>query len=326
MRDSILGRLGGLRTGIFKAKEFIHEHFKGLTEAEDGALIFLREKTDVPPKLNRADIQEAVDKKDKKVMDALKKVGDYFDETWQYITKNTETLSQEQIKDYVTHIWDIPKNQVNDVVDWFATKNKFLNKRYIDTIYEGVEKFGLTPKTLKMSEIIQIHSTVAHTAVANKQFIDGLKRFSMNGMPLIMKDADAPESYKSINHRALAGYKVSPQMKKRLDPVFGKSFGNDVAIIKAFELTNGLMKQMQLSYSFFHHVALTESAIAMSDPITVTRWYADIIKGAAKGEEPAFLYKHITKDALLHGLQLGVTEDIPIKIIHFFLFIYFWSG
>ena len=34
------------------------------------------------------------------------------------------------VKDYVPHMWDIPKNKTKDVVNWFVTKTPSLKKRY----------------------------------------------------------------------------------------------------------------------------------------------------------------------------------------------------
>ncbi len=43
-------------------------------------------------------------------------------------------------KDYIPHMWDIPKNKEKSVINWFITRNQHLKQRRIDTIEEGIKK------------------------------------------------------------------------------------------------------------------------------------------------------------------------------------------
>jgi len=62
-------------------------------------------------------------------------------------------MSASQIENYVTHIWDLNKKQKKEITNWFITQNRFLKKRYIETLKEGIEKFGLKPRTFRLLEI-----------------------------------------------------------------------------------------------------------------------------------------------------------------------------
>ena len=49
-----------------------------------------------------------------------------YDQVWKLMEEVNEDLTDKEIENYVTHIWDIPKNKQTDVGQWFSIYNKFL--------------------------------------------------------------------------------------------------------------------------------------------------------------------------------------------------------
>jgi hypothetical protein len=166
-RDLIRKRRAAIDGSNLKTELYALGLEKQTTKAQREVLPFILEGTGVPEKLGRPDLEKTLSEDKAKLEPIAKEIRAHFDEVWKKITENTENLSADQIKDYVTHIWDIPKNKVDQVANWFATKNQFLNKRYISTIEEGVDLFGLKPKVLDIAQIIRIHDSVANTVIAN---------------------------------------------------------------------------------------------------------------------------------------------------------------
>lgn len=334
VRDMIFNRRVEISTGVFETKLFIEAINEKTTKAQRELIPFLIERTKVPKELEREDL-EALQVTDSKALEpVVKEVREHFDNIWKKIVENTDKLSTEQIKDYVTHIWDIPKNKKAEVASWFSTKNKFLNKRFIDTLELGIKEFGLKPKTLDISEIIRIHASVSNNVIANGKFLKDIKRLERDGMKMMIRADKAPADWELIDHPALTTkmlisgaegkpdmvvsvpIKVHPDLKKPLLVVFDKTIDNPV--INAYESITGIMKKLQLSISLFHHGALTETAIPLMGLQKTLRVVGkDVIYEGLRreGKTPAFKNPELTKEAIKAGLQIGATVDIPVAKI-----------
>ena len=338
IHEYIIDRRGELNLAMLETNLYTEGLKKELSQTEREALPFIIEKTEVPEALGRKDLQDIVNNKNYKtksgklLTDVAKEVKEHFDKVWEDIVANTDKLTSEQIVDYVTHIWDIPKNKLSSVATWFSTKNKFLNKRYIQTYAEGIEKFGLKPKTLDISDIIRIHDNMSYTVIANKKFLDNLKSIEKDGLKIIQPQSKAPDGYVNLNHPALTIKKYIPQEEgadiiytepilvhpdaaKPLSVIFGHKLNDQAGIIKAYEMIGGILKKSQLSLSMFHHTALTETGIAFMGLPKTLKAFANIAYDAAKGNTPSFANKELAKDAAAHTLQFGATQDIPVKQI-----------
>lgn len=138
-------------------------------------------------------------------------------------------------------------------------------------------------------------------------------------MDVIVLDSVKDPMYSRMNHTALDGYKVLTQIKPMITPVFGDqciidpSHLNPLAnkLIDGIWATSGLMKKIALSFSFFHHGALTETAIAMMKPHHAAKVIAknliwDVI---TKGNIPALNDKAAARDAVKHLVSLGASND-----------------
>lgn len=338
--DIIFKRRSNIDTENFKSSLFVH----GLeTKVIDGRKIskeqlevipFLIEKTDIPKGLERTDLEKIYSEQKEKLMPIAKEVSDHFDAMWEKIVANTDKLSTDQIENYVTHIWEIPKGNVSDVTNWFTTKNRFLNKRYIETIKEGIDEFGLKPKTLNIADIIRIHDKVANNAIENAKFVNDLKTLQREGLNLIQRSDKAPPEWAYIDHPALTTsmfipgdspgspsklvrmpLKVHPDLKAPLEVIFGKRFTHPV--IKVWESIDSILKKTALSVSLFHHGALIETGVAFTNPLKVLKLLGKetIGKGLKQrfNENPLLSYPEETIDAMKHGVQFGHTLDINVS-------------
>lgn len=308
---------------------------KKITPEQLETIPFLIEGTKIPEKLGRPELQEIINDplQKKELQEIADKVQGHFDSVWEKIVKNTDNLSVSQIENYVTHIWDIPKNKVAGVTNWFATKNKFLNKRYIQTIAEGIENFGLKPKELNISNIIKIHDAMANTVIENVKFVKNLKYLTKQGVPLLLTPGKAPADWVTIEHPALmstfyrAGkdgkpgfiekipYKVHPDLVTPLKVVFGSRIDN--LPVRTWEKIDAVIKKTTLSISLFHHGALLETGIAKMSPWQVAKLLTTEtgVKGIRDkfGGSPLIAHADETREALKYGVQFGHTLDIDVK-------------
>jgi len=334
VREMIFDRRAEIAVSTFETKLFVEGIKEKTTPLQRELIPFLIEGTSVPKEFGRPDLEKAYETDREKLAPVVKEIKDHFDQVWDKIVRNTDKMSVEQIKDYVTHIWDIPKNKKADVVSWFATKNQFLNKRHIDTLEQGIKKFGLKPRVLDVGEIIQVHGSMANNVIANAKFVKEIKQLGRDGMPMIMKSHEAPPDWEVIDHPALTSkmvvpgeegkvarqvdvqLKVHPDLKKPLLVVFDKRI--DQPFWNAWEKIGGILKKTQLSLSLFHHGALTETAVpTMGAGKTIKTALKDsVYEGLRKGGKTLpFKNPELTKDALKAGLQLGASIDIPIQDI-----------
>jgi hypothetical protein len=87
--------------------------------------------------------------------------------------------------------------------------------------------------------------------------------------------------------------------------------------MRGYEAIGGFLKKINLSASLFHHGALTETGMALMGPAKLTKTLLkDIAWAAATGKgTPAFANPEAARDAVSHLVQLGATNDMPIKAI-----------
>lgn len=236
------------------------------------------------------------------------------------------------VKNYINRLWNIPKNREKEVVNWFMTNTGHIKKRGIKSLAEGMDKFGLTPKELSATNLYRIYNNNVMTAAANTRYVHGLKNLkSPEGSSLVMRIDKAPPNYVSIpqisNHPVLkrgmymgkAGeaavikdvpVKFHPDIADEMKTIFGSKAGGNA--MRAFEAINAYAKYSQLSLSLFHHVALTESAIATGvfNPSLIPK----VIKAMKKGEKP-ILTDPSVKFWIKGGLDIGAPTDIHRNLV-----------
>jgi hypothetical protein len=265
---------------------------------------------------------------------AAKMVSDWFEEVYNLMAQEGVLYDAPQIQNYVTHIWDwkrSPKEaqeRYNSYVNTIRLRSPFTKHRVIPSYAEG-KAMGMVPKYDDITGIVTEYGHYATETIANRRMLEFLKGFRMfvpggkDNMPMevdiIVKDDTKDPIYSRMNHTALDGYKVLTEIKPLIAPVFGDQRILDHTqlspltnkLLSGVWTTSSLMKKVALSFSFFHHGALTETAIAMLKP-----WNAAKVIGKnliwdtiTKGEIPAMNDREATKDAVNHLVSLGATND-----------------
>lgn len=235
----IRDRRQNLNLAAYETNLFINDIEQQTTKTQREIIPFIIEKTDIPESLNRPDLEKAYKKDKDNLASIALQVKQHFDAGWLKMKENIPDMSAEQVENYVTHIWDLDKGQKRIVTNWFITQNRFLKKRYIETLEEGIEELGLTPKVLDISEIIRIHDGVASRAIENVKFVEGLKNLKHEGMPLIARADLAPQNWVYFDHPALRrglvipgklkmGEKVSPELSNLLEEM-GVAIGRRIS-------------------------------------------------------------------------------------------------
>lgn len=299
VRNLIKARYSEIKTGLLDSELFIRDIEKNLTKAEREQIPFIREGTM---------------KGAKNLQEWANKTGEYLDEGYDYLAKNFDNVGF--VENYVTHIWDIPKNKVSQVTSYFSTKNPFVQKRIIPTLKDGI-KLGLKPKTTDIAEILRVYDNYKFTTVANKRFVDGVKMLTDDaGNPLIQSATKASADYMSIDSWALMGNKVNPEIAKEIKVILDRPFSGEA--VKAMEVVYAFTKKAALSVSFFHHWALSESAVSAGIKGKMFgMWNPYKIYRALRYKDYDIFKKiPLTKDALQHQLQLGAIPDVQRHRVH----------
>ena len=206
----IRDRVFAINLANYETNRFVNDLKQSTTPKQREILPFIIEKTDVPKALDRPDLIKAYDKDKEKLIPIALQIKQHFNESWEKIKANTENLSAQQIEDYVTHIWDIPKAKKQMITNWFTTQNRFLKKRFITTLKEGIEKFDLKPRILDIAEIINVHDNLANKVIENAKFVKDLKTLTYDGVPLVARADKAPQHWAYFDHPALKQGMVIP--------------------------------------------------------------------------------------------------------------------
>ena len=274
---------------------------------------------------------------DKDTLDIARDVRRWYEEAWALLELEGMTYKKEAIEDYVTHIWDLKASSptavttmqkfvaatapkaLKDVNNYVATNTPYMRTRAIASLRDGME-LGLVPKYEDIVDILRDYGHRLNESVANRRLVNFVKGLEVNGMPAIREEGSkAGEGlYVPIKNNALRGYEVHTDVKPVLDIIFGEYHTSDNVWVqkigKGWDMWGGLMKKINLSLSFFHHGALTESAIAMMGLKALKVVAKNIIWDAViKGHLPAFHDTKLTADAVKHFVQLGATNDYSAK-------------
>jgi hypothetical protein len=280
MRGLIIRRRKKLNLATYKTNAFVNSIEQVTTKKQREVLPFIIEKTGVPKELKRPDLEKTYAKHQKDLEPIADYIQTWFNEGFERMKRLMPDMSAQQIENYVTHIWDLNKKQKQVITNWFTTQNRFLKKRYIATLKEGIKEHSLTPRTLDIGEIIRIHDSVMNRAIENKQFVENLKGLKKDGVPLIARADEAPVNWVLFDHPALRrvmvipgkpqmGEKVSPELKAILDEM-GVAIGRRISptawgkpVLKAGEYKSGappevrfqrFMSNKTIAHEIGHHI------------------------------------------------------------------------
>ena len=329
--DLIKQKVVNVDKAVFESEVFIREFESGLSKAERQAIPFIRQQIKNPEvlsKIGKDELIPIIKNPSPKVVQATEKIGQYYDEAHQFLKENWGDVGF--VDDYVNQIWDIPKNRTKEVISYFTTHNPFTKQRIIPTLEEGIN-IGLKPKTTDIVELLRIYDQYKIKTAYNLKFAKGLTELAdETGQKLVQRVDKAPVEWITIDHPALrramaigkvgeegvllmkTPVKVHPDIAKEVKIIFDKPFSHKA--IMALETVNAFLKKSMLSFSFFHHFALTESAFSSGiGKKTIKLWNPYKIYRALRFKDYE-IFKRIpaTKDAIDHGVVFGALPDVQI--------------
>ena len=234
-----------LNLAAYETNLFVNDINKVTTSAQREIIPFIIEKTGVPKKLNRPDLEAEYIKSRDALAPIVEQIRVHFKKSWEEMKKHIKDMTAQELENYVTHIWDIARSKKQEVTNWFTTQDRFTKKRFVETLQMGIDEFGLKPKTLDIGEIIKIHDAVRNRAIQNSKIVDYLSKLKRDGVPLMERSDLAPTDWVPFDHPALRknlvipgelkrGEKISPELQdllgemgvaigRRISPtVFGK--------------------------------------------------------------------------------------------------------
>ena len=322
-------RGASIEKSFLDSEYFIRDLEGKLSKQELDAMPFIRQGIKDPRYLKdigREDLIPIIENPSAKLKAQTERVGKYYDESFEFLREHWGDPGF--VKDYVTQIWDIPKNRTSEVVNHFATKNPFLKKRTIPTLEEGI-KLGLKPKTTNIAELLRVYDQYKIKTAFNNEFAQKLKVLQdADGNPLMLRGDKAPADWVTIEHSSLQrampigkvgdegimlmkkDVKVHPEIAKEVKIIFDKPF--DHGAIRAYETINAFAKKTMLTASLFHHFALTESAFSTGiGRKAVKQWNPfKIVRELRSGNYEIFQKMPLAKDAIDAGVTFGALSDI----------------
>ena len=313
-------RYGEINSKLIDSEKFLFGLEKQITKRENKSLAHLVEGGDLS--LIKDERVKAISKSIRKYLDDAH--ADLMDSYGKDISF---------IKDYVPHIWDIPKNKESKVINWFVTRNPHLQKRRIDTIAEGIEKFGLKPKYENITDIIRAYDQVRIKSAANVKFVSELMELSdKSGVNLVQRVDKAPANWPIVDHPAVRkAMMVGKTTTQKVDvPILSKvpikvhpSIYPDVKAVldtwqpgqatRVLDTANTFVKQAVLNLSLFHHMALSETGIAIGTGKQVMKAWnpITILKSFKDGTYKKVLQENVlAKEAVKDGLEVGAIADV----------------
>lgn len=231
---------------------------------------FLRERTELPEKLNRPELTKVWERVHNtkgmperltQLADTLSNKFEKFWEEYKSIQASGEyTGDENKIKNYINHEWDMEDKQTKSLLtNYFATKSKHGKQRTIETYYQGINGIELEngeikqfkPKTLDYAELVKMQTDSLIKATCDKALADSVKSFkTAEGANLVLPASQAPSNWVEINHSALNktvarpvnttfGERVAPDLQNMLAKI-GVAIGNRLPSRKGNGQANSL--------------------------------------------------------------------------------------
>ena len=250
-----------------------------------------------------------------------------------------------RVERYLPHVWRKVSRGIENLQNprW-QTEGSFLRKRKLPTLAEGIE-LGLEPVSLNVPDLIRYYGNMTGRIGANKMLVFDMHRHKVGNEkgelgPVIMRVHKAPSGWKKLTHPALSHYwarqkgdkvyiykdqqaAVHPDyyqaIRMALEEPSQKGFLKNAANVAA------IAKRAELYFSFFHHIALTESALATlglkglftnkieQDPHT-GKWVKTSGRMATKNVGKLLMSDvNYLKHLIEWGVDLGGTPDVGVR-------------
>jgi hypothetical protein len=248
-------------------------------------------------------------------------------------------------QDYLPHFYKGKGGDFTKAAKKLFTNAKTAKQRKLATLSEAVD-VGLVPLTQDPTLLMEKWTNHTWRAATIKTFFGELHTMvSEDGQPVVMAAKDAPAHYVDVPHSALtritgrtivtrgkkktllmeSGVRVHPAAEPLITAMSDTGFSHPVT--NFIHGAVGLAKRSQISFSAFHHIALTGSAHAqLAEFMKPTRGWVllfekDPTTGKRKGIQATFWagvkmlrVPHRAMDAVQSGLMVGPPEaDAHIK-------------
>lgn len=242
------------------------------------------------------------------------------------------------VENYIPHFYinepGTSKKVSTDKVGKWIRNSPNAKQRKIPTLKEARD-LGLVPLTQNIAELQNKWANINWLVATNRKLLSSVKEFTnADGENIIMKANNAPTDWIRVKHPAFAriyarktesGQTVLYEGEVAVDPEAYKILRQVIeeplsgGVINAIESFNAYAKKAQLSFSLFHHWALTESAIGALGVKGLILVGKDT-QGLGKGiiTQPHRVGKKLMeqedflRDAIMHGLTLESVSDAHV--------------
>ena len=327
-----------------KARQLSKDRGFKVTDKEIREIMpFLRERTELPQNLNRPELtrlfNSLTDEEKNSLTSLADNLSNKMDKYYKEYQENKGIDDYEMIENHISHIWDVDKKQKSMLTNYFTTKSRFAKERTIETLYKGIEGIEIggetvhfKPKTLDYAEILKTETDSFIKANSDMRLAKNIKGLKQDGAPLVLPYGQAPADWVEITHPALSKgvynknedittiskmpVKVHPDIAKPVLTVFDTPAGHN-AMLELADNTNAVYKQLQLGFSGFHIVALSESMLGNLGVKGTLKFLnpAKIFDEVGKGNWGIYKDDSLAKQAIDDGLQFGATLDLDRNLI-----------
>lgn len=236
---------------------------------------FLRERTELPEKLNRPELKKVWDivhakkgmsEKLTGLADELAKKFDRFYQEYRAVQADDKNIEDSVgVENYVPHDWKRGKDGNYPLLSTsFITKSKHAKQRKIPTYFEGIQGIKqengeikyYEPENLDYAVLFKKSSDNLIKAAVDKTLADSIKSYKTDdGASLILPASQAPSHWVEINNSALNktvarpvgssfGEKISPELVNKLAEM-GVAIGNRLSKFKGNGQLNSLGKYVK---------------------------------------------------------------------------------
>jgi len=213
-------------------------------------------------------------------------LGNHFEDLRLFMNESGLGLDIPHVENYITRLWDVEVKEAGKLAkDWVRT-GVFLNKRKFNTAIQGLSK-SFKLKNTNAFDVLKEYQLLSGRIVQNREIIETIKS-AKNTIRIDNIEIPLLTSERKLNRLGIKGdyTKITDENLRRvigisgirgarewmpksaardLGVIFGRPFDGPIA--KFADKFNANAKFLQLASSFFHSVALTESAIATLGPV-----------------------------------------------------------
>jgi N12 class adenine-specific DNA methylase len=259
------------------------------------------------------------------VMDSIR---DWYNYTYDWLRENNvlpEGTGYQQ--EYVNHIWDKAKSDPKAWEENFQRLNSpNVKKREISTYVEGMS-VGLEPKEEDITKMMSYYSRSNIEAWANRSLLYDMSNINVDipgadgdikaTLPVLMSyEPIDKDDYTRYTVPGIGDVWVLNEVRRRFASIFGTLRTQDIPswltdLGHKYDVVGGTMKKVQLTFSAFHMLALTEVAMAQMRPDRALKalFKYIVVDCIRQGTLPAYAHPDDFHFAAKHLVQLGATQD-----------------